>query len=117
PQAALAVAVPEGCVWMISRVAGPALTITLALVLAVSTEAASVAVIVRLPDVLKVKLDRARVPETKVMLPAVAPLSSAMVALLSVLVMVTFGVELDTTFQLASTALTTTPLVDPTPAP
>src|SRR5205823_3919546 len=62
------------------------------------------------------KLDRARVPETKVMLPAVAPLSSAMVALPSVLVMVTFGVELDTTFQLASTALTTTPLVKPTPA-
>ena len=75
--------------------------------LAVSVPPASLAVTVRVPDVLKVKLERVRVPEINVTLPAVAPLSSAMLALLSELLMVTFGVALATTFQLASTALTT----------
>src|ERR1041385_7340882 len=101
---------------MVKRLAEPALTITPALVLAVRTAAASVAVLVRVPVVLKVKLDNAPAPETKVMLPAVAPLSSAMVALVSVVVMVTLGVELLTTFQLASTALTMMALVIALPA-
>ena len=61
---------------------------------------------VRVPALLKVKLESVRVPETSVRLPAVAPLSSAMVALLSELVIVTFGVEILITFQFASTALT-----------
>src|SRR5262249_391030 len=87
----------------------PTPTLTLALVLAVSTPAASVAVIVRLPAVLKVKVERVRVPETTVILPPVPPLSSAMAALESELVMVTLGVALLTMFQLASTALTTMP--------
>ncbi len=94
----------------------PGLTATLALVLAVNAAAASLAVIVRVPVVLKVKLDNARVPDTRVMLPAVAPLSSAIAALLSELVRITFGVALLTTFQLASTALTTTPLIIALPA-
>src|SRR5260370_14991300 len=97
-------------------VAGPGLTVTLALILAVSGAAASVAVIVRVPVVLKVKLDSARVPETKLMFPAVAPLSSLMVALASELVIVTLGVAVGTTFQLASTALTTTALLMAVPA-
>src|SRR5436309_2894744 len=89
-----------------SLVSAPALTVTLALVLPVRVAAASAAVIVRLPAVLNVKLDSVRVPATNVMLPAVPPLSSAMVALASVVVMVTLGVAVLTTFQLASTALT-----------
>ena len=89
----------------------PTPTATDALVLAVRTAAASVAVIVRVPTVLNVKLESVPVPETKVRLPAVPPvLSSAMVALLSELVIVTFGVALVTTFQFTSTALTTMPL-------
>src|ERR1043166_2390578 len=68
------------------------------------------------PADLKVKLERVRVPATKVTFPAVAPLSSAMLALPSELVMVTFGTALATTFQLASTALTTTPLAIAVPA-
>ena len=111
-----AVAVADGCVWIVSFVAAPALTVTPALTLLVSTAAASVAVIVRVPAVLKVKLDNARVPETKVMFPAVAPLSSTIVALLSELVRVTFGVAVLATFQLASTALTTTALLMAVPA-
>src|SRR5439155_18163552 len=71
---------------------------------------------VRVPAVLKVKLERVRVPATKVMLPAVAPLSSAMAAFVSVLLMVTLGVALLTRFQLASTALTTIPLAIAVPA-
>src|SRR5947207_577653 len=71
---------------------GPGLTITLLLVLAVNAPAASVAVMVRAPEVLNVKLERVRVPETNVKLPAVAPLSSAITALVSVLVMIIFGV-------------------------
>src|SRR5207249_5880707 len=94
----------------------PTLTVTLALVLAVSVAAASVAVMVRVPAVLNVKLDRVRVPETNVRLPAVTPLSSAIVALASEVVMVTLGVAPLTTFQLASTALTTIPLVIAVPA-
>ena len=82
----------------------PTLTVTLALVPAVNPEA--VAVMVGVPAVLKVRLDNVRVPDTSVMLPVVPPLSSAIVALLSVLVRVTFAVELLTVFQLASTALT-----------
>src|SRR5206468_3071986 len=48
--------------------------------------------------------------------PAVPPLSSTTVALPSLLVIVTFGTALLTTFQFASTALTTTPLVIAVPA-
>src|SRR5438552_560607 len=44
------------------------------------------------------------------MFPAVAPLSSAIVALASELAIVTLVVAVLTTFQLASTALTTIPL-------
>src|SRR3989442_1417376 len=94
----------------------PALIVTLALVLAVSAAAASVAVTVRVPAVLKVKLDKVRVPATSDRLPGVAPLSSAIVALLSVLVIVTLVVAVLTTFQLASTALTTIPLAIAVPA-
>src|SRR5438874_2085595 len=86
----------------------PTFTVTEALVLAVSVPAASLAVMVRVPPVLKVKLDKVRVPRDNVRLPAVAPLSSAIAALLSELVMVTFGVAVATTFQLASTALSVT---------
>src|ERR1043166_7029600 len=68
------------------------------------------------PAVLKVKLESVRVPEAKDILPAVAPLSSAMLALPSVLVMLTFGTALAATFQLASTALITTPLAIAVPA-
>src|SRR5437899_9886406 len=50
------------------------------------------------------------------MFPAVAPLSSAMTALASVLEMVTLVVAVLTTFQLASTALTTMLLVMAVPA-
>ena len=94
----------------------PPLTVTLALVLAVNAPAESVAVIVRVPEVLNVRLERVAVPADRVILPAVAPLSSAIAALLSEVVMVTLGVALFTTFQLASTALTSTPLVRPVPA-
>lgn len=79
-------------------------------------DVASVAVIVLVPAVLKVRLDKVRVPATRVTLPAVAPLSSAIVALGSVLVMVTLGVDVGTTFQFASTALIMTPLVRTVPA-
>src|SRR5204863_287400 len=99
-----------------SFVTAPAVTVTLALVLAVSAPAASVAVTVGGPTVLKVKLDKAPVPATNVRLPAAAPLSSAIVALLSELVIVTSGVAVLTTFQLASTALTTIPLAIAVPA-
>ena|SRR5437016_747292 len=101
---------------MVSRVAGPEFTFAPALMLAVSTEAASLAVIVRVPAVLKTKLDNGRVPDTKLRLPAVAPLSSAIVALESELVIITFGVAVPATFQLASTAFTDTPFVRATPA-
>src|SRR6266571_5917934 len=99
-----------------SFVAAPAFTVTLALVLAASTAPASVAVTVGVPAVLKVKLDKVRVPATSVRLPGVAPLSSAMAALLSVLVIVTLVVAVITTFQFASTALTTMPLAIAVPA-
>src|SRR5437773_12482217 len=101
-----AAAVADGCVWIVKRVAAAALTETPALVLAVNAADASVAVIVRVPAVLNVKLDKAPAPETRVMVPAVPPLSSVKIALLSELVMVTLGVAVLTTFQLASTALT-----------
>src|SRR5438093_1572519 len=78
--------------------------------LAVSTAPASVAVMVRVPVVLNVKLDKLRVPETRLRLPAVPPLSSAMLALLSELLKLTLGAALFTRFQLASTALTAIPL-------
>ena len=94
----------------------PPLTVTLALVLAVNAPAASVAVIVRVPAVLNVKLESDAVPAASVILPAAAPLSSAIAALPSEEVMVTLGVALLTTFQLPSTALTSTPLVRPVPA-
>ena len=87
---------------------------TLPLVLAVRPEA--LAVIVRVPAVLKMKLDKVRVLETSVMLPVVPPLSSAMVALLSLAVIVTLGTALPARFQFASTALTTMPLAMAVPA-
>src|SRR5438477_299209 len=99
-----------------SFVTAPAFTVTLALMLAVNAPAASVAVTVRAPTVLKVKLERARVPATNVMFPAVAPLSSAIVALASELVIVTLVVAALPTFHLASTALTTIPLAIAVPA-
>src|SRR5205823_6124756 len=99
-----------------SFVTAPAFTVTLALVLAVNVPPASVAVTVRVPTVLKVKLESARVPATNVRFPAVAPLSSAIVALASELVTVTLVVAVLTTFQLASTALTTIPLAIAVPA-
>src|ERR1043166_6599242 len=111
-----AVAVADGCVWMVNRVAAPALTVTAALVFAVNTAAASVAVTVRVPAVLNVRLDNVAVPAIKVKYPAVAPLSSAIVALASVLLNVTFGVAVPTTFQFASTAFTTIELLITMPA-
>src|SRR5437870_2908241 len=118
--AVLPVAVPGAATSPGSRicsfVTAPALTVTLALVLAVSVPPASVAVTVRVPTVLNVKLDKVRVPATSVRLPAAAPLSSALAALLSELVIVTSGVALLTTFQFASTALTTMPLAIAVPA-
>src|SRR5437773_3104046 len=101
-----AAAVADGCVWIVRRLATPALTETPALVLAVNAADASVAVIVGVPAVLYVTLDKAPAPETRLMVPAVPPLSSVELALLSELVMVTLGVAVLTTFQLASTALT-----------
>src|SRR6185503_5937063 len=94
----------------------PAFTVTFALVLDVSAAAASVAVIVLVPAVLKVKLDRVPVPATNDRCPTVPPLSSAITAAVSVLVKVTLGVALEATFQLASTALTTMPLAIAVPA-
>src|SRR5438093_10002044 len=76
----------------------------------------ALAVIVRVPAVLKVRLERVRVPETRVIFPVLALLSSAMVALLSLAVIVTLGTALPARFQLASTALTTMPLVMAVPA-
>src|SRR5438552_1875952 len=118
--AVLPVAVPGAAtspgIRICSLVTAPAFTVTLTLVLAVSAAAASVAVIVRVPALLKVKLDKVRVPATRLMLPAVPPLSSAIVALASLLVIVTLGVALVTRFQLASTALTTIPLAIAAPA-
>ena len=69
-----------------------------------------------MPAVLKVRLERVRVPETRVMLPVVPPLSSATVALPSVVVMVTLFVAVPARFQLASTALTMIPLAMDAPA-
>src|SRR6266567_546870 len=99
---------------MTSLVAAPGLTRTPALVLAVSPVA--VAVMVLVPAVLKVKAVKAWVPPANVRFPVVAPLSSAMTALASELVRVTLVVAVPTTFQFASTALTTTPLVIAVPA-
>src|SRR5439155_21259466 len=97
--------------------AGPALTVIAGLLLAESVPEGSLAVMVREPAVLKVKLENVRVPETSVRLPAVPPpFSSAIAALASVLVIVTLGVALLTTFQLASTALTLMPLGMAVPA-
>src|SRR5712691_6814361 len=92
----------------------PAFTVTLAVVYPVNPVA--LAVMVRVPAVLKVKLDRAAVPPDKVTLPVVAPLSSAMAALASELVRVTLVVAVAITFQLTSTALTTMPLRIAVPA-
>src|ERR1043166_246219 len=85
-------------------------TVAFALVLAVSVPLVSVAVIVRVPAVLKVRLGKMRVPETSVRFPAVALLSSAMVALLSELLRLILGVAPATRFQFASTARTMMPL-------
>src|SRR6266568_3631950 len=86
------------------------------LVLAARVPAASLAVMVCEPPALKVKDDNVRVPDTRLRLPAVAPLSLAIVALASELVMVTLFVALLTRFQLASTALTTMPFTMAVPA-
>src|ERR1043166_1275461 len=92
----------------------PGLTVTLPLVPEVRPVA--LAVMVRVPAVLKVKLDRLPVPEARVMLPAVPPLSSDMAALPSVVVRVTLGTALPARFQFASTALTITPFRMAAPA-
>src|SRR5205823_14215405 len=62
------------------------------------------------------KLDKVPAPATSVRLPAAAPLSSALAALLSEVLIVTSGVAALTTFQFASTALTRTPLAIAVPA-
>jgi hypothetical protein len=62
------------------------------------------------------KLANVSVPPDKVMLPAVAPLSSEITAPASELVIVTSGLELLTRFQLSSTALTMMPLLIAVPA-
>src|SRR5438067_541674 len=59
---------------------------------------------VRVPPVLKVKLDKVRVPATRVMFPAVPLLSSVVIALVSVLLLVTFVLATLTTSPLVSTA-------------
>src|SRR5262249_57183352 len=59
---------------------------------------------------------RVGVPEPGERWPAAAPLSSAILALASVLVIVTLGVALLTRFQLASTARTIMPLAMALPA-
>src|SRR5436305_13143081 len=73
--AVLPVAVPAAAtspgIRICSLVTAPAFTVTLALDLASGAAGASVAVIVRVPAVLKVKLDKVRVPATRLMLPAV----------------------------------------------
>src|SRR5204862_252185 len=100
--AVLPVAVPGAATSPGSRicsfVTAPAFTVTLALVLAVNVPPASVAVTVRVPAVLKVNLDGAGVQASNVPFPAVAPLSSAIVALASELVIVTLVVAVLTTF-------------------
>src|SRR2546425_13369441 len=70
---------------------------------------------VRVPAVLKVKLDKVRVPATKVMLPAVPPLSSAIVALASVVVIVTLGVAGVCTFHFGVPVFSGSPLANPCP--
>ena len=55
---------------------------------------------------MKVKLPKWPVPDARVRFPAVAPLSSEMLALPSELVIVTLVVAVVMTFQLASTAFT-----------
>jgi hypothetical protein len=84
----------------------PALTVIEGLVFAANVPTTSLAVTVLVPAVLKVRLDKVRVPATKVTLPAVAPLSSAIAPLASEHVMFTLGVAVPTMFQLASTAFT-----------
>ena len=88
----------------------PTPTVTPALVPDWRAPAESLAVIVWVPALLKVKLAKWPVPDASVKLPAVAPLSSEMLALLSELVIVTLVVALVMTFQLASTAFTVMPL-------
>src|SRR5438093_3224887 len=94
----------------------PALTVIEGLVLAANVPAASLEVTVRVPAVLKVRLDKVRVPATRVRLPTVPPLSSVMAALASEQVIFTLGVALLTMFQLASTAFTVMPLEIVVPA-
>src|SRR5207247_2654265 len=105
---------PPGWVVNTRRSAVLGLTTTLAETALVKPEA--VAVMVCVPAVLNVRLERVRVPKTKVRLPVAPPLSSAIVALLSVVVMVTVFVARPATFQLASTALTMMPLAIAAPA-
>ena len=69
-----------------------------------------------MPAALKVKLDKWAVPDARVRLPAVTPLSSEIMALLSELVMIMFVVALLMIFQLASTAFTVMPLGMAVPA-
>jgi len=94
----------------------PAFTVIAGLVLAARDPVTSLAVTVRVPAVLKVKLESVPEPPARLRLPVVAPLSSAMAALLSDVVIVTFAVALLTTFQLESTALTDIPLTMAVPA-
>src|SRR6185503_2428460 len=84
-------------------------TVTLALGPAPSAAATSVAVSVcEAATVPNVKLDSVPEPATSDRLPDTPPLSSAIAAATSELLIATSGIELPTTFQLASTALTRT---------
>src|SRR5439155_295628 len=87
---------------------GAALTVTPELVLAPSVPAASLAVMVRVPEVLNVKLDKVRVPETKVRLPAVSGVMLGMRDRKSVVEVESVGVALLRMCKFASTALTVT---------
>ncbi len=91
-------------------------TVTLALAPAPSVAATSVAESVcGAPPVQNVKLDNVPEPATSERLPPVAPLSSAIAAATSELLIATSGAALPITFQSASTALRRTLLTMATP--
>jgi hypothetical protein len=91
-------------------------TVTLALLPAPSTAEKSEAVTVcELPPVPKLKLDKVPEPAASVRLPSAAPLSSAIAAAISELLITTSAAALLITFQSASTALTRTLLGMATP--
>src|SRR5437016_2352536 len=105
--------------WEESRlVAGAGLfTVTLALAPALSAAATSEAVTVcGPPPVPKLKVDRAPEPAASVRLPPAAPLSSAIAAATSELLIATSAAAPLITFQSASAALTRTLLTMATPA-